>query len=95
MTTPRPTSKSRNADKPLLVRFRSRETATGGVTRDQLRELAESMGITETAVVHIAISRTYLAHFGEVHRSVVSQERIKDARHFNDKSNLVSGVDVD
>lgn len=76
MTTSDPTLKSRNADKPLLVRFRSRETATGGVTRDQLRELAESMGITETAVVHISISRMYLAHFGEVRRSVVSQGRI-------------------
>ena len=40
----------------LLVRFRSRDTRSG-VTRETLKSLAAELDVTETQVVHIALSK--------------------------------------
>ena len=40
----------------LLIKFKSRDSRYG-VTRDTLKKLAEEMDVSETMVVHLAISR--------------------------------------
>ena len=40
----------------LLIKFKSRDSRYG-VTRDTLKALAEEMDVSETMVVHLAISR--------------------------------------
>jgi len=40
----------------LLVRFRAKDTASG-VTRQTLKALAKELGLNETQVIHLALSR--------------------------------------
>jgi hypothetical protein len=83
------TGPSINGGKPLLLKFRTPATFSGhGITRDMLQELAESMGLTETGAVHVALDRMYWSHFGEAHKPVVLQERFADARSPYDAARL-------
>lgn len=40
----------------LLISFRSKDT-TYGITRSTLKALSEELGVNETTVVHVALSR--------------------------------------
>ena len=56
-------------NKPLLVQFRPRTTSTG-VRRDALRELAQYLGTTETAAVHMALALVHREVCGAAYEPV-------------------------
>ena len=47
---------------PLLINFKSKTSVTGA-RRESLKAIADNLGVTETAAVHIAINRLYLKLF--------------------------------
>jgi len=48
--------------KPLLINFKPRTSVTGA-RRESLKAIADHLGVTETAAVHIAINRLHLELF--------------------------------
>ena len=46
----------------LLINFKSKTSVTGA-RRESLKAIAEQLGVTETAAVHIAINRMYFELF--------------------------------
>jgi hypothetical protein len=57
--------KAESADKPLILTFFMTEhSSSGGITRQELKEMADVMGADETKVIHIALNRMYRELFG-------------------------------
>ena len=47
--------------KPILLRLREKDTPNG-VTRDTLKQLADTLGLSETDVIHKALAESARAH---------------------------------
>jgi uncharacterized protein (DUF2267 family) len=69
------------ANQPLLLRFRSQDTAIG-LTRSTLRALARELGQSETNVIHLALARlvAQLSHAYEPDDGPLSSRKIAAVR---------------
>ena len=78
-----------------------RPTADGGITREMLAELAEYLGVKQTAAIHIAVGRLYQQLIGSVdeqqdHKNKVQFADAKAARTAQEKDKRMgSFVNVD
>ncbi len=95
MSTSKATEKaSINTEKQFLLRFRNRESATG-ITHEMLLELAEYLGVTATAAIHMAVGRMYLQILGDRNDKSAQNVRFADARSPTDVERLGEFVGVD
>lgn len=65
-------------NKPLLLNFKDKSCVTG-VTRGDLKKMADQLGLTDTATVHIAMARLYQDLFPEqMENSLPTQKELQD-----------------
>ena len=92
MTTKRTSSKRKQpAASGILLRYRDKDTAYG-VTRKTTTKLADTLGLSETQVVHVALAnlaRQTLPRY-EADNGPLTQEQLNDIRKLVPQHGFVS-----